>query len=157
MRKTNSPFLLWVVAENAGMRRRPTPSDLRPAIVQWTIRRNNPQVSGSTEGNAVRIGGVLTRGVGIPLHDVLRVLPLVSDVVRCGRLLVQAQGNWAVMTKPESRRQEEQALESGELYQDAEGRRTTDPGTGAAHADSEADRNVEHLERGEVGPGIPEQ
>jgi hypothetical protein len=29
--------------------------------------------------------------------------------------------------------------------------------TGAAHADSEADRNAERLRRGEVGPGIPEQ
>ncbi|WP_446217308.1 ribonuclease [Micromonospora sp. IBHARD004] len=61
------------------------------------------------------------------------------------------------MTTPESRRQEEQALESGEVYQDAEGRRTTDPGTAAAHAHSEADRNAEHLKRGEVGPGAPEK
>ena len=43
------------------------------------------------------------------------------------------------------------------MYQDAEGRRTTDPETAAEHADSEADRNAEHLQRGEVGPGIPEK
>jgi hypothetical protein len=63
-----------------------------------------------------------------------------------------------VVTTPErSRRQQEEALEKGEVYQDVEGRRTTDPATGAAHADSEADRNAEHLGRGEVGPGIPEK
>ncbi|WP_328418041.1 ribonuclease [Micromonospora sp. NBC_00389] len=62
------------------------------------------------------------------------------------------------MTTPEqSRRQQEDALESGEVYQDAEGRRTRDPGAGAAHANSEADRNAEQLRRGEVGPGIPEE
>jgi hypothetical protein len=55
------------------------------------------------------------------------------------------------------RRQQEEALESGEVYQDVEGRRTTDPATGAAHADSEADRNAEHLKRGDIGPGIPEK
>lgn len=66
-------------------------------------------------------------------------------------------GYLVVVTTPESRQKQEQALESGELYQDAEGRRTADPSTGAAHADSEADRNAEHLERGEVGPGIPEE
>jgi hypothetical protein len=55
------------------------------------------------------------------------------------------------------RRQQEEALESGGLYQDAEGRRTTDPTTAAEHADSEAERNAEHLERGETGPGIPEK
>ncbi|MER7458808.1 ribonuclease [Micromonospora sp. NPDC126480] len=60
------------------------------------------------------------------------------------------------MTTPEQRRQDEEALESGEAYQDAEGRRTADPDTAAAHADSEADRNAEQLSRGEVGPGIPE-
>ncbi|NJP34522.1 ribonuclease [Micromonospora thermarum] len=62
------------------------------------------------------------------------------------------------MTTPEQRHsQQEQALERGEVYEDAEGRRTTDPGAGAAHADSEADRNAEHLQRGEVGPGVPEE
>ncbi|MGS2619004.1 ribonuclease [Micromonospora sp. LZ34] len=61
------------------------------------------------------------------------------------------------MTTPEQSRQQEDALESGEVYQDAEGRRTTDPRIGAAHADSEADRNAEHLRRGEVGPGVPEE
>jgi len=55
------------------------------------------------------------------------------------------------------RRQHEEALETGEVYQDAEGRRTTDADTGAEHADSEAERNAEHLERGEIGPGIPEK
>ena len=55
------------------------------------------------------------------------------------------------------RRQREEALEGGDAFQDAEGRRTTDPGTAAEHADSEADRNAEHLEQGEVGPGIPEE
>ncbi|KKK00356.1 hypothetical protein [Micromonospora sp. HK10] len=62
------------------------------------------------------------------------------------------------MTGPEqSRRQQEEALESGEIYQDTEGRRTDDPRAGAGHARSEADRNAEHLRRGEVGPGVPEQ
>ncbi|MGC1212258.1 MAG: ribonuclease [Micromonospora sp.] len=61
------------------------------------------------------------------------------------------------MTTPEQRQQQEEALETGEVYQDAEGRRTTDPASAAEHADSEADRNAEHLERGEVGPGIPEK
>jgi hypothetical protein len=60
-------------------------------------------------------------------------------------------------TPEQSRRQQEESLESGEVYQDADGRRTTDPNTAAARADSEADRNAEHLERGEVGPGIPEK
>ncbi|PWU44393.1 ribonuclease [Micromonospora globispora] len=59
------------------------------------------------------------------------------------------------MTPEQSRRQQEEALESGEVYRDAEGRRTTDPDAAAAHAESEADRNAEHLQRGEVGPGIP--
>ncbi|MFF4890548.1 ribonuclease [Micromonospora chersina] len=62
------------------------------------------------------------------------------------------------MTDPErSRRQQEQALERGEVYQDVEGRRTEDPAAGAANAHSEADRNVAHLRRGEVGPGVPEE
>jgi hypothetical protein len=26
-----------------------------------------------------------------------------------------------------------------------------------SNADSEAERNVEHLERGEIGPGVPEK
>jgi hypothetical protein len=47
-------------------------------------------------------------------------------------------------------------LETGEVFQDAQGRRTTDPGTAIDHADSEAERNEQGLERGEVGPGIPE-
>lgn len=55
---------------------------------------------------------------------------------------------------PDQRRREEE-LETGGVFQDAEGRRTTDPATAVEHADSEADRNEEHLERGEVGPGIP--
>ncbi|WP_410813811.1 ribonuclease [Micromonospora sp. 067-2] len=62
------------------------------------------------------------------------------------------------MTTPEqSRQQQERALERGEVYQDAEGHSTADPGAGAEHADSEADRNAEQLRQGEVGPGIPEQ
>ncbi|MEW2383997.1 ribonuclease [Micromonospora sp. NPDC047707] len=62
------------------------------------------------------------------------------------------------MTAPgQSHSQQEQALERGEVYEDAEGRRTVDPAAGAAHADSEADRNAEHLQRGEVGPGVPEE
>jgi hypothetical protein len=51
---------------------------------------------------------------------------------------------------------EGRAYEEGRAYVDAEGRRTTDPEKAAEDADSEADRNLEHLERGEVGPGIPE-
>jgi hypothetical protein len=47
-------------------------------------------------------------------------------------------------------------LETGQAFQDAEGRRTTDPDTAIDHADSEAERNERGLERGEVGPGIPE-
>ncbi|WP_433287475.1 ribonuclease [Micromonospora sp. CA-244673] len=61
------------------------------------------------------------------------------------------------MTTPEQSRQHGDALETGAVYQDAEGRRTTDAGAGAANADSEADRNAEHLRRGEVGPGVPEE
>jgi hypothetical protein len=53
--------------------------------------------------------------------------------------------------------QQKEALETGEVYQDAEGRRTTDPRTAAEHADSEAERDAEHLARGEIGPGIPEE
>ncbi|WP_338106373.1 ribonuclease [Micromonospora terminaliae] len=62
-----------------------------------------------------------------------------------------------MVTTPEQSRQQEDALETGAVYQDAEGRRTRDAGAGAANADSEADRNAEHLRRGEVGPGIPEE
>lgn len=47
--------------------------------------------------------------------------------------------------------------EEGQAYVDSEGRRTTDPEKAAEDADDEADRNLEHLERGEVGPGIPEE
>jgi hypothetical protein len=76
-------------------------------------------------------------------------------------LPLQLLGTAVVVTAtPEQsgrRRQQEEALESCEVYQDAEGRRTTDPATAAAHADSEADRNAEHLNRGEVGPGIPDK
>jgi len=43
------------------------------------------------------------------------------------------------------------------VHQDVEGRRTTDPDTAAEHAASEADRNAEHLKRGEVGPRVPEE
>jgi hypothetical protein len=50
----------------------------------------------------------------------------------------------------------EDALETGAVQQDAEGHRTKDPREAAEHADSEAERNAEHLERGEVGPGVPE-
>jgi hypothetical protein len=46
--------------------------------------------------------------------------------------------------------------EEGRAFVDAEGRRTSDPEKAVEDADSEADRNLEHLERGEVGPGIPE-
>ncbi|MEU5872725.1 ribonuclease [Glycomyces sp. NPDC047369] len=60
------------------------------------------------------------------------------------------------MTTPEQS-QQERALETGAVYQDAEGRRTTDPGAGATHADDEADRNAELLRRGEVGPRVPEE
>jgi hypothetical protein len=80
---------------------------------------------------------------------------------RLCRLSVGVRGNAVVVTTtPEQsrqRRQQEEALESGELYQDAEGDQTTDPTTAAEHADSEAKRNAEHLERGETGPGIPEK
>jgi hypothetical protein len=55
------------------------------------------------------------------------------------------------------RQQEDEARETGEVHQDAEGRRTTDPRTAAEHADSEAERNAEHLDRGEIGPGIPQE
>ncbi|MEU4675592.1 ribonuclease [Micromonospora sp. NPDC023737] len=63
------------------------------------------------------------------------------------------------MTTPRKsrRQQEEEALESGAVYQDVKGRRTAEPGDGAAHAHSEADLNAEHLRRGEVGPGAPEE
>ncbi|TDC29071.1 ribonuclease [Micromonospora sp. 15K316] len=63
------------------------------------------------------------------------------------------------MSTPEKsrRQQEDEALERGEAYQDVEGRRTEDPGAGAAHARGEADRNAEHLRHGEVGPGAPAQ
>jgi hypothetical protein len=57
----------------------------------------------------------------------------------------------------QQRRDQEEALDSGAVFQDAEGRRTTDPGTAAEHAESEADRNAEHLQRGETGPGIPDE
>ncbi|MET7468122.1 ribonuclease [Micromonospora sp. NPDC005222] len=61
------------------------------------------------------------------------------------------------MTDPERfQRQQEGALERGQVFQDSEGRRTRDPGAGAENAESEADRNAEHLARGEVGPGLPE-
>ncbi|MEW2441097.1 ribonuclease [Micromonospora marina] len=61
------------------------------------------------------------------------------------------------MTDPEQfQRQQEDALERGQVFQDAEGRRTRDPGAGAENAESEADRNAEHLAHGEVGPGLPE-
>lgn len=61
-------------------------------------------------------------------------------------------------TTPEDNplRREEDALEVGEIHQDAEGRRTGALEAGAEHADSEADRNAEQLERSEVGPGVPE-
>lgn len=55
----------------------------------------------------------------------------------------------------QQRRQQEEALETGAAHQDAEGHRTNDPGTAAEHADSEAERNAEHLDRGETGPGVP--
>ncbi|WP_406063588.1 hypothetical protein [Micromonospora sp. NBC_00860] len=75
---------------------------------------------------------------------------------RRDRLLVEPEGRWEFMTTPEQS-QQERALETGAVYQDAEGRRTTDPGSGTANADSEADRNAEHLKRGEVGPRVPEE
>ena len=52
--------------------------------------------------------------------------------------------------------EDESAYAEGRAFVDAEGRRTTDPEKAVEDADSEADRNLEHLERGEVGPGIPE-
>jgi hypothetical protein len=52
--------------------------------------------------------------------------------------------------------EDEGAYEEGRAFVDAEGRRTTDPEKAVEDADSEADRNLEHLKRGEVGPGIPE-
>jgi hypothetical protein len=77
------------------------------------------------------------------------------------RFSVGVRGNAVVVTTtPEQsgqRRQQDEALESGGLYQDAEGRRTADPTAAAEHADTEAERNTEHLERGETGPGIPEK
>jgi predicted metal-dependent HD superfamily phosphohydrolase len=77
------------------------------------------------------------------------------------RLLPGTPGMSASMTAvPEytqRQRDEDEALETGEAFQDAEGRRTTDPAKAAEHADSEADRTAERLERGEVGPGIPEE
>lgn len=82
--------------------------------------------------------------------------PLNCGIHATDRLLLRPEGIWAFMTTPEQS-QQERALETGEVYQDAEGRRTTDPGAGAANADSEADRNEEHLRRGEVGPRVPEE
>jgi hypothetical protein len=57
----------------------------------------------------------------------------------------------------QERHQREDALERGQVFQDAEGHQTTDPGTAMENADSEAERNEQHLRRGEVGPGIPEE
>jgi hypothetical protein len=68
-------------------------------------------------------------------------------------------GNLPAMTAtPEQSWQprQEDALETGAAQQDAEGRRTRDPVEAVEHAESEAERNTEHLERGEVGPGVPE-
>ena len=68
-----------------------------------------------------------------------------------------AIGVLTVMTDPEQfQRLQEGALERGQVFQDAEGRRTRDPGAGAENAESEADRNAEHLACGVVGPGVPE-
>ncbi|GIF78153.1 ribonuclease [Asanoa siamensis] len=52
---------------------------------------------------------------------------------------------------------EQDARETGQIFEDAEGRRTTDPGKAVEHAQEEADRNEEHLKRGEVGPRVPEE
>ncbi|MEV4619083.1 ribonuclease [Asanoa sp. NPDC049573] len=63
-------------------------------------------------------------------------------------------------TTPEQgsqRQHREDALERGEVFQDAEGRQTTDPRTAMENADSENDRNEERLRQGDVGPGIPEE
>jgi hypothetical protein len=57
--------------------------------------------------------------------------------------------------EPSQQPRQEDALETGAVQQDAEGRRTSDPGKAVEHADSEAERNAEHLDRGEVGPGVP--
>jgi hypothetical protein len=57
----------------------------------------------------------------------------------------------------QERHQREDALESGQVFQDAEGHQTTDPSTAVDNADSEAERNEEALKRGEVGPRIPEE
>ncbi|MEU1964590.1 hypothetical protein GA0070622_3006 [Micromonospora sediminicola] len=62
------------------------------------------------------------------------------------------------MTEPEQfGRQQEDPLETGRVFQDAEGRRTTDPAEGEANATRDADRNAAHLAHGEVGPGVPEE
>ncbi len=61
-------------------------------------------------------------------------------------------------TTPEQgqeRHQREDALETGQVFQDAEGHQTTDPGTAMENADSEAERNEQGLKQGEIGPGIP--
>jgi hypothetical protein len=55
----------------------------------------------------------------------------------------------------QERHRPEDALESGQVFQDAEGHQTTDPSSAMENADSEAERNEEGLKRGEVGPGIP--
>jgi hypothetical protein len=82
------------------------------------------------------------------------------DVGALRRLSAGVRGNLVVVTATPGQSpqpQQENALESGEVYQDAEGRQTTDPDTAAQHADSEAERNLKHLERGEIGPGVPEK
>jgi hypothetical protein len=68
-------------------------------------------------------------------------------------------GNLPAMTATPERSPQprpEDALETGPAQQDAEGRRTRDSKEAVEHADSEAERNAEHLQRGEVGPGVPE-
>jgi hypothetical protein len=65
-----------------------------------------------------------------------------------------------VTTTPEQgseRHHREDVLERGEVFQDAEGRQTADPGAAMENADSENDRNEERLKQGDVGPGIPEK
>jgi hypothetical protein len=63
----------------------------------------------------------------------------------------------ATPEQPRQLKAEEEAFEGGAVFEDAEGRRTTDPATAAEHADSEAERTEAALKRGEVGPGVPEE
>jgi hypothetical protein len=59
--------------------------------------------------------------------------------------------------EPRGQQRQEEALETGEVHQDAEGRRTTDDRAAAENADTEAERSSERLARGEVSPQVPEE